>query len=79
MAGDADTIRECNGILVTASKIGLVAKGGGPNAASFGGMKSALKIMGILDSDTMSRPMRQLTDDEKLEIPAILKELGLQN
>lgn len=79
VAGDADTVRECNAILVAASKISLVAKGGGPNAASFGGMKSALKIMGVIDTDTLSRPMRQLTDEEKLEIPAILKELGLAN
>ena len=51
--------------------------GGGANAASFGGMKAALKIMGIIDHDNLTRPFRSLTDDEKEGIPAILKELDL--
>ena len=42
-------------------------------------MKSALKIMGILDDDTVSRPFRAFTEEEKTGIPPILKELGLLN
>jgi dihydrodipicolinate synthase/N-acetylneuraminate lyase len=42
-------------------------------------MKSALKIMGVLDSDTVTRPMRAMTESEKQGIPAILRELGLSN
>ena len=76
-AGDADTVRECNGKLITAQKVGAVAKGGGANAASFGGMKAALKQMGVIDHDTTSRPFRPLTDEEKAQIPPILDELGL--
>ena len=76
-AGDAATVKECNAKLLTAGKIAALAKGGGATAASFSGMKSALKIMGVLDSDTVSRPMRPLTEDEKQGIPAILDELGL--
>ena len=78
-AGDIETVKECNAKLIAASKISQLAKGGGPNAASFSGMKSALKYMGILDSDTVSRPLRPLTDEEKQGIPAILEEVGLAN
>jgi 4-hydroxy-tetrahydrodipicolinate synthase len=78
-AGDADTVRECNGKLMVAAGISRIAKGGGPNAASLAGMKSALKIMGVLDSDTVSRPLRPLTEEEKQRIPGILDDLGLSN
>ena len=51
-AGDTGTVRESNALLLKAQKIGAVAQGGGANAASFGGMKSALKHMGVIDHDT---------------------------
>jgi len=76
-AGDMETVKECNAKLIAASKIAQLAKGGGPNAAAFSGMKSALKHMGILDSDTVSRPLRALTGEEKNGIPAILGEAGI--
>lgn len=78
-AGDLETVRECNGQLMAATKITRVAKGGGPNASTLSGMKSALKLMGIIDEDTVSRPLRSLTEEEKEQIPAILHELGLAN
>ena len=78
-AGDAETVKECNAQLLIANKIAQLAKGGGPNAAAFSGMKSALKLMGVLDSDTVSRPMRSLTEEEKAGIPPILEALGLSN
>ena len=78
-AGDMETVKECNAKLIAASKIAQLAKGGGPNAAAFSGMKSALKHMGILDSDTVSRPLRALTEEEKKGIPAILEEAGIAN
>ena len=78
-AGDMETVKECNAKLIAASKIAQLAKGGGPNAAAFSGMKSALKHMGILDSDTVSRPLRALTEEEKKVIPAILEEAGIAN
>lgn len=78
-SGDAETIRDCNAQLIVASKIQQVATGGSATAASFAGMKSALKLMGVLDDDTVSRPMRPLTAEEKQRIPAILKELDLLN
>ena len=78
-AGDAKTAKECNAQLLIANKISQLAKGGGPNAAAFSGMKSALKLMGVLDSDTVTRPMRSLTEEEKAGIPGILEALGLSN
>ena len=76
-AGDADTVRKSNATIMAAGKIAGLAKGGGANAASFAGMKSALKHMGVIDDDTVSRPLRPLTDEEKEGIPAILEELAL--
>ncbi len=75
--GDAETVRKCNAQLIVAGRVAQLAKGGGPNAAAFSGMKSALKLMGVLDDDTVSRPLRALTDEEKKGIPPILQELGL--
>ncbi len=77
--GDAETVRECNAQLVTVGRVSQLAKGGGPNAAILSGMKSALKLMGVLDSDTVSRPLRPFTKQEKEGIPSILQELGLSN
>ena len=78
-AGDAETVRECDAKLLIANGISRIARGGGANAASFSAMKSSLKLMGVLDSDTVSRPLRPLTEDEKKELPAILKKLDLLN
>jgi 4-hydroxy-tetrahydrodipicolinate synthase len=77
--GDAETVRKSNAHLVAVGKISKLAQGGGPNAAILSGMKSALKHMGVLDSDTVSRPLRAITEQEKEGIPDILKELGLSN
>ncbi len=78
-AGDTETVRECDAKLLIANGISRIAKGGGANAASFSAMKSSLKLMGVLDSDTVSRPLRPLTEDEKKELPAVLKKLDLLN
>ena len=76
-AGDEDAAQRYLEKIVTASTVMKLAKGGGPNASSFSGMKSALKHMGILDSDTVSRPLRPLTEEEKQPIPGLLREVGL--
>lgn len=71
------SIHKHNATIITAQKISQIAKGGSPNAASFAGMKSALKLMGVIDHDTVSRPLRPLTPQEKESIPPILKALNL--
>ena len=77
--GDLEASKKYNKTLMAVSKISQLAQGGGANAASFSGMKAALKIMGILDNDTVSQPLRPLTPEEKQGIPAILEELGISN
>ncbi len=76
-AGDVEAARSLQAKIMTASKVTQLAKGGGPNAASFSGMKSALKLMGVIDNDTVTRPLRSLTADEKRGIPPILDSLGI--
>ena len=75
--GDAELARELTRKILIASKIMSLANAGGPNAASFSGMKSALRIMGVIDHDTVSRPLRPLTDEEKEPIAGIVEDLGI--
>ena len=76
-AGDTDRIQEYNAKLMAADQIQRLATSGSFDASRFSGMKSALKLMDVLDHDTVSRPFRPLTEEEKRPIPGILKELGL--
>ena len=78
-AGDVNAVRESNAKLAVASSVQRLAAGGSFDGSRFSGIKSALKIMGILEHDTVSRPLRQLTDEEKEPIPSILRELGLMS
>lgn len=76
-AGDQTAASEHLANVIKAQKISRLAKAGGGNAATASGIKSALKIMGIIDHDTVTSPMRSLSDDEKEQIPGILREVGL--
>ena len=76
-AGDAERVSEHNGKIMAAMQITRLAKGGGFDASRFSGLKSALKIIGVLEHDTVSAPLRPLTEEEKEPIPGILTELGL--
>jgi 4-hydroxy-tetrahydrodipicolinate synthase len=76
-AGDPESVREHEAKIVAATKLMRLAKGGSPDASRFSGMKSALKLMGVIEHDTVSRPLRPLTEEEKRPITAVLRELGL--
>jgi 4-hydroxy-tetrahydrodipicolinate synthase len=76
-AGNLKEARKYDDLILKASKIMSLGKAGCANAGTLSGMKSALKIMGILDHDTVCRPMRPYTDDEKALIKPILKDCGL--
>lgn len=76
-SGDMERAREYDAKLLAASRFQRLAKGGGIQTSAISGIKHALKVMGVLDYDTVSRPLRPLTDEEKHPIPAMLKELGL--
>lgn len=77
VAGDEETARECDAKLMVADKVQKLAKGGSAQAAIYSGMKAALKEIGVIDHDTVTRPLRPLTETEKLPIPGLLRELGL--
>lgn len=46
-------------------------------AAGLGAFKTALQVMGVLDSNTMSQPMETLGDTETQRIRAIVESVGL--
>ena len=76
-AGDRETARRWTEKLAAAGKIERLAQGGSAFAARASGMKSALKLMGVIDDDRVTRPQRPLTTEEKQQIPGILAELDL--
>ena len=79
VAGDQETARECDGVLLASGALQRVPQGGSVNSNNLASMKASLVILGVLDHDTMSRPMRELTAEEKEALPPILRELGLLN
>ena len=54
-----------------------LAKAGGLTASLVSGLKSALKMMGIIDHDTVTKPLRPLSEEEKEKIPPLLHKSGL--
>jgi 4-hydroxy-tetrahydrodipicolinate synthase len=77
--GDVAVANEYLANVIAATKVFRLARGGGPNASVISAMKSALKLMGIIEHDTVTRPLRPLTDEERQHLPAILTELGLDH
>jgi 4-hydroxy-tetrahydrodipicolinate synthase len=74
--GDSTTAFDHQMTISVASKVTRLATGSGLNSRVISGMKSALKIMGVIDHDIVTRPLRGLTQKEKGGIPAVLEELG---
>lgn len=75
--GDPVKTLELDSKIESALKIHKLANGGNADSARFAGMKSALKLMGILDHATMTPPLRSLTLKESSSISKILKDLCL--
>lgn len=75
--GKSEVARKYNEKIFTANKITKLATGGGMNASSFSGMKTALKRIGVIDHDTVTRPLRPLTAEEKDLVNPIIKEINL--
>ena len=76
-AGDIETMNTSMLAITKATQISRLAREGGPHGSNFSGMKSALKQMGIIDHDNVTKPLRPLSDEEKQLIPTLLKETGL--
>ena len=75
--GDQETAGHHHGEVLKATRVTGLGRGGGTQASSFSGLKSALKLLGIIEHDTVSAPLRPLSDEEKSQIPALLEQLGL--
>ncbi len=78
-AGDVETALQCDSLLLASGALQRVAQGGSVNSNNVASMKASLAILGVIDHGTMSRPMRELTEDEKQALPPILRKLGLLN
>ena len=77
-SGDAEGARRHDSEILSANRVTRLAKGGGPNGSVLSGLKSSLKVLGVLDNDHVGRPLRPLTQEEKAAIPSILADLGLR-
>ena len=77
--GNSEVARIYNEKIFTANRITKLATGGGMNAGSFSGMKAALKKIGIIEHDTVTRPLRPLSTEEQDLINPIIKEINLSN
>jgi 4-hydroxy-tetrahydrodipicolinate synthase len=49
----------------------------GPNASSLGAMKTALRLLGVIDTDVLSAPMLRSAPARVAEVAAVLKRAGL--
>ena len=75
--GEHEVAYELQLTVAASTKIAKVAGSGGVHASMFAGYKAALKIMGIIDNDTVAAPLRNLLPEEKKEIRNIMKQLKL--
>lgn len=73
--GDEEIARRFHEHVLTASCVMKIAPSSG---AAYSGLKTALKLMGIIDHDTVSAPFRPLDDEGKAEIAVLLEKLRLQ-
>ncbi|MCH2304386.1 MAG: dihydrodipicolinate synthase family protein [SAR202 cluster bacterium] len=74
---DLKGTNESNLKISIAQKILSFSNGKSSTAASFSGIKSALKYLGVIKHDTMSKPLKSLSAKEQNLIPALLKTLDL--
>ena len=78
-SGDEETADRYLSEISSLAKILNLARAGAVNASAISGLKSALKIMGIIDHDTVTQPFRPLSQEEKDQIPPLLHAAGLLN
>ena len=76
-SGDQQTANRHLADVVPLQRVLQLAQAGAVNASSISGLKSALKIMGIIDHDTVTQPLRPLSQEEKDQIPPLLQAAGL--
>lgn len=76
-AGDWEKVREIQNQINEVSHIFDVTTGVVGYAGGVGAFKTALNLMGILDHDTMPRPVRTLKGENREAIKKVLEENGL--
>ncbi len=76
-SGDEETAARCHHETLAATRVTRI-RAGGSAGAGFSGIKCALKLMGIIEHDTVSAPFRGLDEAERERIPPLLEELGLR-
>ena len=74
---NSKSVNEYNQKISIAQKILSFSSGRSSTAASFSGIKSALKYLGVINHETMSKPLKSLTTEEQSRIPVLLKTLDL--
>ena len=73
---DQETAGRCLDSVLAATRVTRI-QAGGSAGSGFSGLKCALKVMGIIEHDTVSAPFQGLDEAEKEKIPALLEETGL--
>lgn len=75
VAGDYASAARHQEVVIRWDSLPAVAQGGSANGASFSAMKVILKSWGIIDHDTVSQPLRSLTESERAELTRRVAEL----
>ena len=74
--GDREAAERCHDQVLDATRVTRI-RAGGSGGSGFSGLKCALKLMGIIEHDTVSAPFQGLDPAEKEQIPALLEGIGL--
>lgn len=77
-ARDFDAADRCAAKLIQASRIGNLVRGGSQSASSFATMKTALKQLGVIDTNLVTGPLRNVNADEESKVVDFVNELGLR-
>ena len=75
-SGDRGDRGKCHHETLAATRVTQL--GSGSSGTGYSALKSALKVMGIIEHDTVSAPFRGLDQSERDRIPPLLEELGLR-
>ena len=75
--GIEQTIQKYDSLILASNKISLFAQKGSPYRRTFASMKAALKLMDIIEYDSMSMPFEPLSHEEKSGLTEFLIELDL--
>ena len=75
-SGDQEAAEKCHHETLAATRVSQLASGS--SGTGYAALKSALKVMGIIEHDAVSAPFRPLDEAAKARLPSLLEELGLR-